>query len=432
MVPYLQALMSATATIVLLVGLLVFLVFRKEDDRSSRTWLFGSILIASGMITLLFRHHLPNFIGYGVNNFIMMYAMVLFRNSFWMIEKPDFKPSIYPLLFCLYHGSFMYLLTFTEYASEIGLVAAINWTILYMWLFYDAMHLKNAVDNKSFLFFQIIGFLGIVAWGLRAFLAMRFDIVSASDPQALNALTLLFAHIVLIGEEFIYIIVRLTDEKSKKLKILELNSQLENLWQEKNRLIKERHAERNLLISDIHDGFGSMLASLRISVERGLISERELSNHLKQLSTDLHLIVDTLGSEKFTLEDALNDMRHRIRQYFNDSGTTIAWNLNIDPSYHFQPRDILDIARIIQEAIANALRHAKANHISVKIKTDPIKGLLQCSIEDDGLGFQENFEPGFGVSSMRQRAQKIGAIFNIKSLPKGGSSIDFSLPIKAG
>lgn len=422
--------MSATASIIFLVGALVYLVFRKEDDRSSKIWFFGCLLMASGMIVLLFRHHLPGLIGFAVNNFIMLYAMVLFRNSFWMIENPEFKSSKLPLAFCIYHGLLIWGLAFTSYRDEIGLVAAINWVILYAWIYFDSGGLQKKINNPFFVIFRIMLLMGIVAWALRVYLASKFDIASASDQKAMNALSLLFSHIVLIGAQFVYLIVRLTDEKSKKIKIQELNTDLEKLWTERNRLLKEKQLQKDTLLRDIHDGFGSQLASLRILAARGRISQEEFSQSLGELSTDLHLVVDTLGNENLNLADALSDMRHRMRQYSDESGIQIRWNINLSNIQEISPSNILHILRIIQEAITNGLRHAKASKIEIYVGHDDKTNSLQIRISDDGNGFSDEARSGRGLTNMRHRAKELGGELNLAKNPSGkGSFVELAVPL---
>lgn len=429
MIPYLQAVMSSTAVIILLVGTLVFLVFKNENDRSSKLWFFGCLLMASGMIILLIRSHLPNFIGFALNNFIMLYAMVLFRNSFWMVEEPQFRPSIIPFLFCVYHGLLIWGMTFTPYASEIGLAAAINWTLLYAWLFYDSGRLQARMNNRFFVLFRIMTFFGILAWGLRIFMTARFNIVSASDQQSLNALSLLFAHIVLIGAQFVYVIVRLTDEKNKKNLITELNSNLDLLWSEKERLLKERHTEKDALLRDIHDGFGSQLASLRILVERGRLSPDEFSRSLRELTADLHLIIDTLSTDELRLEDAVNDMRHRLRQHSNDSDIIIEWHITLDGLLDLPSRTILHILRILQEGITNSLKHSKATQIDITIEYNRHTNTLTSAVSDNGIGIHDDNRKGRGFSNMRQRAREVGGELIIQNRESRGLETKLSMPL---
>lgn len=429
MIPYFQAVMSSTAFIILLVGVLVFLVFRKENDRSAKIWFLGCILMASGMIILMIRNHLPHFIGFAVNNFIMIYAMVLFRNSFWMIEEPHFRPTHFPFLFCLYHGLTIYGLTFTPYASDIGLVAAVNWTILYIWLFYDSGQLQDKVENRFFIYFRVMTFLGILAWALRIAITIQFDVVSASDRHNMNAFSLLLAHLVLVGAQFIYIIIRLTDERNKKILIKELNQNLENAWREKEILQRERTAEKDALLRDIHDGFGSQLASLRILVDKGRMTTSEFSQSLQELSSDLHLIVDTLTTEDLTLSDAIYDMRHRLRQYTKPTDLMINWSIHLDHLPHLPPRMILHIVRIIQEAIANALRHSQSKIVDISVIYQPTNKTMTILVLDHGTGLEEHVRPGRGVSNMYQRAREIDGQLTIEKRLEGGTKIELLVPL---
>jgi hypothetical protein len=329
MIQFLQALMWTTAIINVMMGLLIFFVFRKDDDRSARNWALGCILMATGMVVLTIRQYLPSFVGFGLNNFIMIYAMVLFRNSFWMFAKEEFRPSPYPLLFSLYLGSAIWLMTLSSHKQEIGWIAAVNWTLLYAWLILDAVKLRRVLNNKSYTFFIAMSALGLLAWVTRVYLASNYQIASASDPQAVNVMSLFAAHIALIGQQFVYFAVRFTDEKNKKKHIVELRASLERLWREKDEINKARQMDRENLIRDMHDGFGSQLTSLRILAEHGRLTSADFSRSLSEIYSDLHLIIDTLNQPETNLKDALADLRHRLLRRLPAEHINLHWKVQL-------------------------------------------------------------------------------------------------------
>lgn len=93
---------------------------------------------------------------------------------------------------------------------------------------------------------------------------IQFDIISGQNRQNMNILSLLFAHLALVGAQFVYIIIRLTNEQNKKIMIGELKQILENTWRPKAILRRERNAEKDALLRDIHDAFGSQRTGLYI------------------------------------------------------------------------------------------------------------------------------------------------------------------------
>lgn len=84
--------------------------------------------------------------------------------------------------------------------------------------------------------------------------------------------------------------------------------------------------------------------------------------------------------------------------------------------------------RIAQEAVNNAIKHARARQITVTLSADPRQ--VRLDIEDDGTGFQPNPEagPGLGLHIMNYRARMVGAALDIKPRPGGGTLVSCSIP----
>jgi signal transduction histidine kinase len=419
MIQFLQALMWTTAIINIMMGLLVYSVFRNEDDRSARYWAMGCLLMGSGMVILTIRQYLPSVVGFALNNFIMIYAMVLFRNSFWIFAREEFRPSPYLLLFCLYHGGVIWLMSFTSYKQDIGWFAAVNWTLLYAWLLLDAAKLRGTIKNTSFTVFLVMSAFGLVAWSARIYFASNYQIVSASDPQTLNVISLFVAHVALIGQQFVYFAVRFTDEKNKKTKILELSTSVENLWRERDEISKARQTDRENLIRDMHDGFGSQLTSLRILADHGRLSSAEFSQSLTDIYSELHLIIDTLNQPETKLEDALADLRYRLMRRLPAEHVQLHWQVELSEAPRLPSRITLHMLRILQEAITNSLRHGAPNNIWVIIAYYQATETFTVSVRDDGIGFDEKAGQGRGLSNMKVRAREIGAVLDLKRLDQG-------------
>jgi signal transduction histidine kinase len=94
--------------------------------------------------------------------------------------------------------------------------------------------------------------------------------------------------------------------------------------------------------------------------------------------------------------------------------------------YRLHPDLGLNLLRIAQEAITNALRHAQAQTIQAQLSN----GLqtLQLMIRDDGCGFDSQLPTrGFGLSRMQQRAAQIGAAWHLVSQPGEGTTITVTL-----
>jgi signal transduction histidine kinase len=88
------------------------------------------------------------------------------------------------------------------------------------------------------------------------------------------------------------------------------------------------------------------------------------------------------------------------------------------------------VLRIAQEAISNALRHAKPTVINVSLQSSPPNLVLE--VRDDGPGIASGrliTREGFGLTSMRERAKKLNGTLEIRTAPYRGTSIIVSLPV---
>jgi signal transduction histidine kinase len=84
-----------------------------------------------------------------------------------------------------------------------------------------------------------------------------------------------------------------------------------------------------------------------------------------------------------------------------------------------------EILRIAQEALQNALQHARADHIAVRVSGADGRVLLE--VEDDGLGFDPDAVDArsrrLGLTSMEERARRLGGTLEIRSAPGAGTTI---------
>ena len=236
-----------------------------------------------------------------------------------------------------------------------------------------------------------------------------YAIPLSTDPKIANWLSIASVHMVLIAQQFCYLAARLSDEKRLKEEIDRLNVSLLQAWDERQVAIQARQDERLQLLRDLHDGFGSKLASLRLLVQKERLSYAQAVEYLKEIQADLHLFADTLSHEDITLEQALIDMRHRTEARHADGPPRLKWHLHLEDMPRVKARTALHIQRVIQEAMHNAMRHASANTIAISVDYIADRDWLTVSIKDDGLGMTTDARKGQGLSSMLQRAREIEA-----------------------
>jgi signal transduction histidine kinase len=177
--------------------------------------------------------------------------------------------------------------------------------------------------------------------------------------------------------------------------------------------------EREQLLRDMHDGFGSQLAGVRMMAEKGRIPPEQFPQFLREITADLHLVVDTLGQLNITLEDALIDMHHRLERRFTGSGPKLHWKTRLTSLPSLPPRKILQALRLVQEALNNAFKHAHARNVWFLAQYDVQNDVLTLSVRDDGQGLLLPAARGRGLNNMQYRAREIGGEFQLLACQPG-------------
>ncbi|WP_431108135.1 sensor histidine kinase [Variovorax paradoxus] len=190
-------------------------------------------------------------------------------------------------------------------------------------------------------------------------------------------------------------------------------------------------AERRRLMQDMHDGLGSSLISAIRSVEQGAMTGSEISGVLKGCMDDLKLAIDSMESVDADLLLLLATLRFRLAPRIESAGLALRWEVQSVPSLSWlNPGSALHILRIMQECVANVLRHTRATTIRFSTATD---GQGVCvMIEDNGEGFaveEALHRRGRGLRNQQRRATAIGGTVNWES-GSAGTRFTLWLPLE--
>lgn len=192
--------------------------------------------------------------------------------------------------------------------------------------------------------------------------------------------------------------------------------------------------ERQRIMQDMHDGVGSQLLTTIAVVERGVANRSYTLALLQECLDDMRLAIDSLSPNDPDLLPAIGSFRFRMEGRFRAAGITLTWcNHGMPDSLTLGAHAGLHVLRILQEALANIIKHAKATTTVVDVHFLP--GLLHVRIADDGVGFcatesDKRLENSRGLRNMQARAQKIGAAFFIEHLATG-TALHLKIPTDA-
>ena len=204
----------------------------------------------------------------------------------------------------------------------------------------------------------------------------------------------------------------------------EIKSNYEELAQvQKREVLLE---ERQRILRDMHDGIGGQLLSLIAGLKRNH-ENTEVVSVLEDTLADLRLLIDSLDDIAGNLATALGIFRSRVEPRLKDAGFELDWRTRDLPmDVELPPKTVLGIYRILQEAIANVVKHTRPNRISVIATAYDDLGNERCVVEvidqggnptrKDNAADSEN---GRGIASMRARAMQIGGKCEVEACDSG-------------
>jgi signal transduction histidine kinase len=186
-----------------------------------------------------------------------------------------------------------------------------------------------------------------------------------------------------------------------------------------------RLAERTNLVRDLHDGLGMTLSGHIASLENGReIGEIEALWALKEVRDDLRLIIEnsTLDQNSDRLSQRVTALRHRTTRVLEAAGIECIWTLQVPDDCRLSERRCLDFLRLLQEALANVLKHSHASQVRVDI--DVASARLSLTVRDNGHGFRpgdnaSSTHTGLGMRSMTARARRLNGELDIRSSAHG-------------
>lgn len=202
-------------------------------------------------------------------------------------------------------------------------------------------------------------------------------------------------------------------------------------------LVHAQEEERKSISRELHDEIGQMLTGLRMEF-RSLArmhgaSAADFHARIQQgralLDRALQSVRDiAMGLRPSMLDDLGLDaaLQWQARDFCrrHDIPVNITVNAPLDD---LQDRYRTNLYRIVQEALTNCAKHAKARSIAITI--DRVGNDLWLSIKDDGVGLNvEAYEKGLGLLGIQERARELGGAMHIESSPTRGTELIIVMP----
>jgi len=247
---------------------------------------------------------------------------------------------------------------------------------------------------------------------------------------------------------FLFVVVAILTRLRKLHKELEERVRqrtvaLTNEMQERTRLENEllgiSEREQRRIGHDLHDSLCQHLTGTALAGQ--VLGEKLAEKSLPEAAAATHLV--QLVEEAIDLTRALARGLHPTElegegfmDGFRELAATITERFQIPCKFECSdamritaPAGAIHLYRIAQESITNAIKHAKASHLTIRL--DREDGMVKLMVSDDGVGLPEIARrgQGMGLRIMAYRASMIGASFVIENLPSRGTRVTCALPL---
>jgi signal transduction histidine kinase len=220
----------------------------------------------------------------------------------------------------------------------------------------------------------------------------------------------------------------------------------QELKTERDQIIKVQSEAQRRLARALHDGPTQTVAAIPMQISRArhllnrdvnaaaeaLYQTEELARRTSQQMRHMLFTLRPLVLESEGLIAALNSMAERTRETFGQN-VIVETDAALVELLDMNSQTV--IFTIAEEAVTNARKHAKAEHIWVKVQRLQ-DDLAFLEIEDDGEGFlvedvMDNYDDrgSLGMINMRERAELVQGVFHVKSRPGEGTQIQIVLPL---
>jgi two-component system sensor histidine kinase UhpB len=206
-----------------------------------------------------------------------------------------------------------------------------------------------------------------------------------------------------------------------------LNSMLDRLEDERResgrRALAAQEGERARIARELHDEVGQTLTAVALRAERAMGEMSPQDEALAEIAeTVLRSLEDVHRMGRELRPEALDELGLVSALIALCSRVTEQGGLNVCRELEWQlpalPGEVeLVIYRVAQEALTNALRHAHAEHATVRLRC--VDERVALSVRDDGRGFPERAGER-GIAGMRERALLIGADLEVRRRPRDG------------
>jgi signal transduction histidine kinase len=201
------------------------------------------------------------------------------------------------------------------------------------------------------------------------------------------------------------------------------------------RLLEQQEQERASLARELHDQLGQSLLAVSLDLDaiKGELSPA-LSERVPESRRAIKKMIEQVQTLAFELRPSMLDdfglveaLRNLVTRHGERAGVRASFTAT--PTDARAPVQIETACfRIVQEALTNVARHARARHVEVTLTVEDTA--LEVAVRDDGVGFNvERLRTGLGLVGMGERAEFAGGRLNIESAAGAGTTVRARFPL---
>ena len=191
-------------------------------------------------------------------------------------------------------------------------------------------------------------------------------------------------------------------------------------------LLRSQEDERRRIARELHDEAGQVLTAVKIELDldgksqagemvgRALAQVRDISNLLRPAALDNLGLLPALSA-------LTDDFARRTRIEARFEGPDLAPGLPPDAQ--------VAIYRVLQEALTNVARHARARRVTARLA--PERGRVLLTVEDDGVGLCGPLVPNLGLLGMSERVGALGGTLRVTSAGGAGVRVEACIPVES-
>lgn len=289
-------------------------------------------------------------------------------------------------------------------------IIALGLLLLLLVAVHDVLSLLQVIPSRThFALYSCIGFLLLIACLLGLRIARNARQVARFNQEMMQTVARVSAE--------------LKDQLGREHRLALDNSQLQ---------------ERLRLAHELHDGIGGQIVRSIIQVEQSSapLGKTQFLSLLKLLRDDLRQVIDSGAGDGIAAPESPEiwaaPLMYRFDNLFDELGVALEWQL---PQSWITPPTALQcllLARVVEEALTNVLKHSQAKWVRIDLQLDD-PASLQLVIEDNGIGFDVSSVRlnglGVGLESMKNRMERANGTLLIDSSP-GVTRLWVSLPLR--